>query len=128
METKTTWELQYLLQACLLGVRFGILYGGLCLLRILIPHKVWLEGVEDFFFWIACCLFTFLLMFEKNSGVIRGYILLAVLSSMGIWHSIFGRRLLRYLGRIVRKAKKIVKSAWGDLKKRLTALKIRRKS
>lgn len=127
METKTIWELQYLFQACWLGIRCGILYDGMCLFRILIPHKSWLEGIEDFFFWIACCLFTFLLMFEKNSGVVRGYILLAVLGSMGIWYFIPGRILSRYLGCAIRKGKKNVKSLCGDLKKHLPTFKMKEK-
>lgn len=127
MEGRTIWELQYLLQACWLGVRFGWIYDGMGLFRVAVPHKVWQEEVEDFIFWIICCFWVFFLMFEKDNGVVRGYILLAVLSCMGLWHYTLGRWLQRKLGKWIRKAKKYMKFLLTILKKKIRPFKMRKK-
>lgn len=127
MQTKTLWELQYLGQACCLGIRCGIAYDLLNFLRLWIPHKNWLEGVEDFFFWVICGFWTFFLLFENNSGVVRGYILLAVLASMSLWYCLPSRFVMRKAAKQIQKQKKWIKHYVEYLKKKTIAFKMKKK-
>jgi len=93
----------------LLGVVLMISYDLLRLFRLLIPHGKWWTGLEDFAYWIYCAWMTFQLLFYKNSGILRGYVIGCVFLGMYLYDLIVSRSVFGVLKNIGR---------WITMKKR----------
>lgn len=99
----------------LLGLILMVSYDFLRLFRLLVPHGNLWKGLEDFFYWLYCAFMTFSLLFNENSGILRGYVVVSVFLGMLLYDRIVSRNvfgLLKKLGRwitIKRRDKKIRK-------------------
>lgn len=85
-------------------------YDVLRIIRRLIPHKIGVVAFEDILYWIGCALFIFILLCRENEGMLRGFIMGAVLVGMLLYnhflspHMIGGVvRFFRFLHRVLRK-------------------------
>lgn len=108
-------ELLLLALSLLSGVLCLLGYDLLCLLRIFFRTPVWLEKLEDIVYWCAAAMRVFLMIHDYNSGVIRGYSLMAILCGMLLYWAIVR-------GRICAAGEKLKK----ELQKRRKQSKIKR--
>lgn len=114
MSQEILQELNLFWDSFLIGIIIALIYDGLLILRRVIPHKLFWVSVEDFLFWLCCALTVFILLVEKNDGILRWFAvcgaLLGVLlykksvSSMyiNVMSTIIGR-LLQLLYLVVKK-------------------------
>lgn len=143
-------EADVLLAAFLTGALLLFVYDVLRIVRKIVPHKMWLVGVEDVVFWIGSALALFAMLYRENSGYIRGFVIggvlvgmllynlllsawvvagsvfllkkvLFVLSRPLVWTARLFKRPLRFAGR---KTKKILRFLKKELKKLWKTVKI----
>lgn len=102
------------IQSFLLGLTLMISYDLLRLFRLWIRHgKFWID-VEDLIYWIYCAVMTIHLLFEKNDGILRGYVIGCAFFAMLLYDRIVSRRvfgLLKNIGRWItmKKREKILR-------------------
>ena len=143
-------EADVLLAAFLTGALLLFIYDVLRIVRKIVPHKMWLVGVEDLLFWIGSALALFAMLYRENSGYIRGFVIggvlvgmllynlllsawivagsvfllkkiLFVLSRPLVWTASLFRKPLGFAGR---KAKKLLRFIKKELKKLWKTVKI----
>ena len=94
-------EWDFLLQTIRLGIGVTLVYDGLRILRLLIPHSVFFISLEDFFFWLGCTGVIFKLQFELNNGISRGFSILGITLGMALYNQLVGRWLMKLAERLV---------------------------
>lgn len=82
-------EVNVLLAAAFTGMLLLFVYDLLRIIRKLIPHKSWITGVEDLLFWVGSAVALFAMLYRENSGYIRGFAILGVLTGMLIYNLAF---------------------------------------
>ena len=87
----------FLLSICA-GFFLALLYEILRVFRRLLPHGMLLRSVEDFLYWIFCGMFTFLLLFRENNGILRGFALGGIVLGM-FWQD---KVVYPFISRIIR--------------------------
>ncbi len=75
-------ELQLFARAFLWGIILALLYDLLRCLRRLIRHGNFALAIEDLLYWIGCGMLVFRMLYEENSGAIRGFAIAAVILGM----------------------------------------------
>ena len=75
-------ELQFFLRAFLWGIFLAFLYLLIHLFRSLIRHGTAAMAVEDILYWLICGILIFRMLYEENSGAIRGFAIVAVILGM----------------------------------------------
>lgn len=102
------------IQSFLLGLTLMISYDFLRLFRMWIPHgKFWID-MEDLVYWVYCAGMTIRLLFEKNDGIVRGYVIGCAFLAMLLYDRIVSRRVFGLLKNIGR---------WITMKKRRKVLR-----
>ena len=99
-------ELLLLGLSLLSGILCFLGYDFLCLLRIFFRTPVWLEKLEDVVYWCAAAIRVFLMIHDYNSGVIRGYSLLAIICGMLLYRAIVRGRLCIFAEKIKKELQK----------------------
>lgn len=79
-------EADVLLAAFLMGALLLLAYDMLRIIRRLVPHKIWLVGMEDIIFWIGSGIALFAMLYQENSGYIRGFVIGGVLLGMLLYN------------------------------------------
>lgn len=90
-------EGRLLLVSAATGMGLMAVYDIFRVLRLLIPHKSFFVGLEDFIYWIFSGLITFYLLYRENDGALRSYIIGGVLLSMVCYDRIFSQNFLKLL-------------------------------
>ena len=75
-------ELELFARSFLCGMFLALLYDLLRLFRRLVRHGNFALAVEDLLYWLACALLVFRMLYEENSGAIRGFAIVAVILGM----------------------------------------------
>ncbi len=102
----------FLLHALFTGILITFVYDGWIILRKVIPHKAFVESLEDLVFWVFCAVYVFLWLYRESNGTLRWFAVAGALIGMilykktlsGIW--IKGAvwllsHILRILGKIL---------------------------
>lgn len=88
-------EASFLVISLLLGVSLFFLYDILRIFRRIIPHgNIWI-GVEDFIYWLICTGAVFIMLYQENDGMVRGYALGAVVMGMMLYYFLFSRFVIK---------------------------------
>ena len=82
-------EADVLLAAFLTGMLLLFVYDLLRILRRVVSHKLWLIGAEDLIFWIGSAIALFAMLYQENSGYIRGFVIGGVLVGMFFYNLLF---------------------------------------
>lgn len=90
-------ELQFFGRAFLMGIFLALLYGLLSLIRRLIRHGTFALAAGDILYWLICGILIFRMLYEENSGAIRGFAIAAV---------VLGMLLCLQLGKLLKKVRK----------------------
>ena len=130
-------EAQFFFYAVGEGVGLVLFYDVFRILRRIVRHgNVWV-GLEDIVYWVLCTIAVFLLLHEKNDGMVRAFAFMGISIGIVIYYLLFSRyviklcvflfgglihqigRILHYiLGPFIKNGRKI----WIFLKKQLKKL------
>ncbi|MCI9179538.1 MAG: spore cortex biosynthesis protein YabQ [Lachnospiraceae bacterium] len=95
-----------LLASCLgLGGWLMFCYDLLRISRLLFSAKSWLVSLEDFFYWIYVSLSVFSLLYRQNDGILRSYVIIAVLLGMLAYDRMISRNMLKVLQKMLERIK-----------------------
>lgn len=86
MSSEIQGEIFFFLVCASAGVLLLFGYDLLRAVRRVFPHGNLLLAVEDFLYWSAAGILAFGVIFLKNSGVVRGFSLCAIVLGMGLYH------------------------------------------
>lgn len=75
----------FLLHALLTGALITFVYDGFIILRRVIPHKSFVESLEDLIFWIFCAIYVFLWLYRESNGTLRWFAVAGALAGMIIY-------------------------------------------
>ena len=65
------------------------------ILRRIIPHKMWLVGMEDLIFWVGSAAVLFAMLYRENSGYIRGFVIGGVLAGMFFYNMVLSAWIVK---------------------------------
>jgi spore cortex biosynthesis protein YabQ len=146
MNEEIIMQLQFFAISILWGGIILLIYDVLRIFRRLKKHGNIMIAAQDILFWIAASIFIFVMIYQVNNGIIRGFCVMGMAIGMVIYHFILSEffvemvtRLLRLLLKpfgivlgVIRKAgravgtrcKKAVKFIKSQLKKSMKSVKI----
>ena len=75
-------EVTFFLHSVLMGVVITFVYDWLLILRKLIKHNNLWISLEDFFFWAACGVGVFYMLYRENNGILRWFTVIGALIGM----------------------------------------------
>lgn len=93
-------EIQLLVTSVITGIGLMMFYDIIRVIRIIIPHNSFWMGLEDLFYWVSASLSTFFLLYQKNDGIIRLCIIVAIFLTMWLYNCIFSSFLLKALKKV----------------------------
>ena len=106
MVSDEIWGQAMLLLSCLgLGCWLMFCYDLLRISRLLFSAKSWLVSLEDFFYWIYVSLSVFSLLYRQNDGILRSYVIIAVLLGMLAYDRMISRNMLKVLQKMLERIK-----------------------
>lgn len=139
-------ELHFFLISILWGALVLLAYDQLRVLRRIIRHKDILITIQDLLFWVIASVFIFAMIYENNSGIIRGFSVMGMVIGMVLYHYILSDIIVTILSRgillllrpflitlkylrkclkfIVSKIKKLLNKSYMQLKKLIKSVKI----
>lgn len=79
-------ELRFFITSLLWGVILLVSYDVLRIIRRVIKHNAFFVGLEDVIYWVIASVLIFQMMYKQNSGIIRGFAILAIFTGMLIYH------------------------------------------
>lgn len=79
--------------------------------RIIIHGNIWI-GIEDVCYWIFCTVAVFLLLYQRNDGMMRTFAFVGILLGGIIYHFLFSRFVVKIcvlvLGTVLRFVRKVL--------------------
>ncbi len=75
-------ELEIFAIAVITGAIVRLFYEFLCCLRMVVHHSRAAAGAEDFLFWLFSAGYVFVQIYQTNSGDIRWYFALGIVSGV----------------------------------------------
>lgn len=80
----------------LVGAALFLLYDFLRIFRRIVPHgNLWI-GVEDFFYWLIYTGAVFVMLYQENDGMVRGF----AIGGLGLGMLLYFLVLSRYVVRV----------------------------
>ena len=122
-----------------MGMMFAFIYDCIRVFRRVFKHKhVYTMAVEDILFWFYVSIRVFTCLYERNNGIIRGFIVISQIFGALIYRYAFGKLFVKYMtGLLIFILKPLKKlfllipfgyrinlSLWKIWKKRLTLIKL----
>lgn len=96
-------QIQYLLASFFCGIILFFVYDFFHVVRKLIKHSRFIVFLEDLFFWSAASIFVFLMVFQRNNGILRGFAILAFSLGMMLYYFLAGNRFSSWLAGLIHK-------------------------
>ncbi len=88
-------EAVFLGTSILLGAGLFFLYDILRIFRRIVPHgNIWI-GVEDFIYWLICTGAVFVMLYQENDGMVRGFAMGGIVLGMLLYYLVFSRFVIR---------------------------------
>lgn len=88
-------------EAILLGISLCVgaglffLYDMLRIFRRIKKHGTLLIGIEDFLYWLICAVVVFLMLYQENDGMVRGFALGGILIGMLAYYFLLSRFVIK---------------------------------
>ena len=96
-------EITFFLHSIVMGLVITFAYDWLLILRRLIKHKSFWVSVEDFFFWFACGIGVFYMLYKENNGILRWFAVVGALLGMLLYKGIIGKRFIHVMSTCIYK-------------------------
>lgn len=81
--------------AVLVGAVLFLLYDLLRIFRRIAPHgNIWI-GIEDFIYWLVCTGVVFVMLYQENDGMVRGFAFIGIVLGMGIYYLFLSRYVVK---------------------------------
>ncbi len=97
-----------LLDALFIGMVVMAFYDVFRLFRRIVRHSRFIRDLEDLGFWISSGFIVFSLVYSRNDGNIRWFIIAGVSLGMYIYYVSFGRFVVKYAAKYINKLLNIV--------------------
>ena len=108
MEAFIKNQASILLDSLFIGVVIMAFYDGFRMFRRIIRHNRFVRDLEDLVFWIISGFVVFSLVYSRNDGNIRWFIIGGVAFGMYVYYASFGQFLVKYTSKYVNKIVNIV--------------------
>ncbi len=96
-------EADVLVISFLMGIILLLVYDLIRIFRRLVPHgTVWI-GIEDLLFWIGSAVALFAMLYQENSGYIRGFAIGGVVIGMLLYNLLLSRLVVKVSVLILKK-------------------------
>ena len=97
-----------LLDSVFVGMIITAIYDVFRLFRRIVKHARVVRDMEDLIFWIVSGFIIFSLVYSRNDGNIRWFIIAGVSLGMYIYYIAFGRFLVKYTAKYINKLVNII--------------------
>lgn len=98
-------------ESCLLGAYMAAIYDVIRIFRRIIRHGIVWISVEDIGYWLVFAIVEFVLLYNENNGVPRGYVFGGTAAGVILYHFLISRYLMKAASKIIRIIKKQLKKA-----------------
>lgn len=99
----------------LVGMGLFFLYDILRIFRRVVPHgNLWI-GVEDFLYWMICTGTVFVMLYQENDGMVRGFALGGVVLGMIFYYLLLSRYVIRVNVLVIKTILGFLKKIFGFL-------------
>ena len=89
------WQVQETGNRVSEGMGLFLLYDIFRIFRRIVPHgAIWI-GVEDFCYWLLCTAAVFLMLYQENDGMIRGFAIGGVIFGMILYFFLLSRFVVK---------------------------------
>ena len=96
ISTEIIKEADVLVISTIMGMALLLVYDQIRIFRRLVPHgTVWI-GIEDILFWIASAIALFAMLYQENSGYIRGFAIGGVVVGMVVYNLLFSAWVVKF--------------------------------
>lgn len=108
MSAAVRQEALFFLASILTGIFLVWSYDLFRIFRRVVPHHMIAVSIEDLIYWLVVSLVIFGMIFEENSGALRGFAFVGILA--GIWiqwlvESLFHRIWIKLLKKLKKRRK-----------------------
>lgn len=112
-------EAAFLGVSLLSGMGLFFLYDIFRIFRRIIPHgNIWI-GVEDIFYWLLSTAVVFVMLYQENDGMVRGFAIGGIIAGMLCYYFFLSRLVIRVHVTILQAVLGLLKKIFGFLKKPL---------
>lgn len=110
-------EAVFLGVSLLSGVCLFFLYDIFRIFRRIVPHgNIWI-GLEDICYWLLCTAAVFVMLYQENDGMVRGFSLGGIVLGMICYHFLLSRLVIRVHVAVLRAVLGAAKKVLGLLRK-----------
>jgi len=96
-------ELDFFAVSFALGILLVLVYDCLRIFRRLVRHgTVWIS-LEDLCYWIFTAFAIFVMLYQKNDGLIRGFSIGGIALGMLLYNQFISRYTVKYIAHILKK-------------------------
>ena len=103
MEVFIRNQASVLLDALFIGMIIMAFYDVFRLFRRIVRHSRFIRDLEDLIFWIIAGFIVFSLVYSRNNGNIRWFIIVGVALGMYLYYVSFGRFVVKYTAKYINK-------------------------
>lgn len=96
-------EVGFFLVSIFCGGMISLVYDGIRIFRRIIKHGGLLVALEDLIFWIGSGVMIFVMMYQQNNGIIRGFSIMGMMLGMIVYSKLFSRFIVKGCTFVIRK-------------------------
>lgn len=85
MSREIVQELTFFAHSVLMGLAITFVYDWIHVLRRLMKHGAVMTSLEDLFFWLACGIAVFYMLYRENDGTLRWFAVLGATMGMFLY-------------------------------------------
>ncbi len=108
MSQDILFEVNFFLHSFLLGVVITFVYDWFLIFRRSIRHNIFMISMEDMFFWIACALGVFYMLYRENNGVLRWFAVFGAAIGMLVYKKLFSSFFVDFVSTCILKVFHII--------------------
>ena len=96
-------EVTFFFHSILMGLMITFAYDWILILRKLFRHGRFFMSAEDFFYWFACGLAVFYMLYRENSGVLRWFAVMGAALGMLFYKTTVKNRFIYIMSTCIHK-------------------------
>jgi len=109
MSTAISTELFFFLKSILTGALIVFIYDIIRIFRRIIKHRTLAIALEDGLYWLASGFLIFMMMYEENDGIVRGFSIIGVALGMIVYNGSISKLVVKYTAFVINGVIHIVK-------------------